>query len=59
MLTIVNNSDKVLVVKIINSIGQTIKNITLVDFENVNISEMESGVYFVISDNIRHKLVIK
>ena len=59
MLTIVNNSDKVLVVKIINSIGQTIKNITLVDIENVNISEMESGVYFVISDNIRQKLVIK
>ncbi|MGN0033796.1 MAG: M28 family peptidase [Candidatus Limimorpha sp.] len=59
MLTIVNDSGKVVDVVIVNSIGQTMRNVSVRDTENINISDLGKGVYFIISDNVRQKLIVK
>lgn len=59
MLTIVNNSNVVTEVEIVNMVGQVVKRFEISDKKELNISDLESGVYFVEMNGVSMKLIVE
>lgn len=59
MLTIINNSNIGTEVEIVNMIGQVVKRFEIIDKKELNISDLEGGVYFVEMNGVSMKLVIR
>lgn len=59
MLTIVNNSNVVTEVEIVNMVGQVVKRFEISDKKELNISDLESGVYFVKMNGVSMKLIVE
>ena len=59
MLTIINNSNIGTEVEIVNMIGQVVKRCEIIDRKELNISDLESGVYFVKMNGVSMKLIVK
>lgn len=59
MLTIVNNSNVVTKVEIVNMVGQVVKRFEISDKKELNISDLEGGVYFVKMNGVSMKLVVE
>lgn len=59
MLTIINNSNIGTEVEIVNMIGQVVKRLEIIDRKELNISDLESGVYFVKMNGVSMKLVVE
>lgn len=57
MLTIINNSSGT-EVEIVNMIGQIVKKVEIIDRKELNVSDLESGVYFVKMNGVSMKLII-
>ncbi len=59
MLTIINNSNIVTEVEIVNMVGQVVKRFEIIDKKELNISDLEGGVYFVEMNGVSMKLIIR
>jgi len=59
MLTIINNSSIETKVEIVNMVGQVVKRFEIIDRKELNISDLESGVYFVKMNGSTEKIVIE
>lgn len=59
MLTIVNNSNVETEVEIVNMVGQVVKRFEISDKKELNVSDLESGVYFVKMNGVSMKLIIR
>lgn len=59
MLTIINNSNIGTEVEIVNMVGQVVKRFEIIDKKELNISDLESGVYFVEMNGVSMKLVVE
>ncbi|MDO5341194.1 MAG: M28 family peptidase [Bacteroidia bacterium] len=59
MLTIINNSSIETEVEIVNMIGQIVKKVEIIDRKELNVSDLESGVYFVKMNGVSMKLIIR
>lgn len=59
MLTIINNSNIETEVEIVNIIGQIVKRFEIIDRKELNISDLEGGVYFVKMNGVSIKLIIR
>lgn len=59
MLTIINNSNFNTEVEIVNMVGQLVKRFEIIDKKELNISDLESGVYFVKMNGASTKFMVK
>ncbi|MCQ2318417.1 MAG: M28 family peptidase [Bacteroidales bacterium] len=59
MLTIINNSNIGTEVEIVNMVGQVVKRFEISDKKELNVSDLESGVYFVKMNGVSMKLIIR
>ncbi len=59
MLTIINNSNIGTEVEIVNMIGQVVKRLEIIDRKELNISDLEGGVYFVKMNGVSMKLIVE
>jgi len=59
MLTIINNSNIATEVEIVNMVGQIVKKFELIGKKELNISDLESGVYFVKMNGISEKIIVE
>jgi len=59
MLTIINNSNLETEVEIVNMVGQIVMRFEVIDKKELNIRDLESGVYFVKMNGSSTKIVIE